>query len=64
LLAQVVPIDSLYKLITGTSGAEGAQEEALSLEQLLGQNVDQSFASFEQQIAELREAIAGFKEAQ
>ncbi len=57
LLAQLLPVSSLYKLMSG-EGEEKSKEEALSLEQLLGQNVDQSFASFEQQFSELRESIA------
>jgi hypothetical protein len=54
MLAQLLPVSSLYKLM---SGEEKPQEEQLTLEQLLGQNVDQSFASFEQQLTELRESI-------
>lgn len=40
---------------------EAPQEEALTLEQLLGQNVDQSFAAFEEQLSELRETIKALK---
>ena len=57
LLAQLLPVSSLYKLMSG-EGEEKSKQDALSLEQLLGQNVDQSFASFEQQFSELRESIA------
>jgi hypothetical protein len=55
VLARLLPLSSLYKLM---SGDETTEEEALSLEQLLGQNVNQSFSSFEQEIEQLRETIA------
>jgi hypothetical protein len=60
LLSQLLPINSLYKLM---SVEETPQEETLTLEQLLGQNVDQSFSAFEQQLAELRDSIASLKSA-
>ncbi|AJC82538.1 hypothetical protein IE4803_PB00499 (plasmid) [Rhizobium etli bv. phaseoli str. IE4803] len=57
LLSRLLPVSSVYKLM---SGQEERAEETLSLEQLLGQNVDQSFASFEQQFADLRQTLAEF----
>ncbi|UPJ69372.1 hypothetical protein [Bradyrhizobium sp. 191] len=54
MLAELLPASSLYKFMAGPDKPE---EEPLSLEELLGQNVDQSFTSFEQQLAELRESI-------
>jgi hypothetical protein len=54
LLSQLLPVQSLYKLM---STEEASQEEPLTLEQILGQNVDQSFASFEEQLGELKASI-------
>jgi hypothetical protein len=53
LLMELLPISSLHKLIS----REKPAEEVLTLEQLLGQNVDQSFSAFEQQLQELRSSI-------
>ncbi|MEP9387676.1 hypothetical protein [Mesorhizobium sp. KR9-304] len=55
ILSKLLPIGSIYKLMS----SEEEEDEALSLEQLLGQNVDQSFSSFEQQFAELKETLDG-----
>jgi hypothetical protein len=53
LLSQLLPMNSLYKLLS----TESPQAE-LTLEEILGQNVDQSFAAFEEQLAELKSSIA------
>jgi hypothetical protein len=60
ILSQILPIHSVYKLM---SAAEEKEEE-LSLEELLGQNVDQSLAAFEEQLNELKGAIDSFNEPQ
>jgi hypothetical protein len=59
LLARLLPLGSFHKLLTFSPAAEEATEDtSLSLEQMLGQNIDQTFASFEQQIADLKSALA------
>jgi len=58
LLSQLLPVKSLYKLM---SVEERPQEEALTLEQILGQNVDQSFSAFEEQLTELKTSIETLK---
>ena len=56
MLAELLPLRSLYKLM---STEQGGEAQSLTLEQLLGQNIDQGLGSFEQQLAELRESIGG-----
>jgi hypothetical protein len=55
ILSELLPVNSVYKLM---SAREQAPEEALTLEQILGQNIDQSFSDFEEQLAELRNSIS------
>ena len=57
ILSQILPIHSVYKLM---SAAEEKGDE-LTLEELLGQNVDQSLAAFEEQLNELKGAIEGYE---
>jgi hypothetical protein len=63
LATKLLPLDSLYKLMS-SSPPESKEEggETLTLEQILGQNIDQTFAGFEQQIADLKSSLAEFKE--
>jgi hypothetical protein len=58
LLARMLPAGSLHKLLSFSNPEKPDENEALSLEQMLGQNIDQTFASFEQQIADLKSVIA------
>ncbi|MBW4421891.1 MAG: hypothetical protein KME13_22175 [Myxacorys californica WJT36-NPBG1] len=55
LLSQLLPISSVHKLM---SVEEKPQDEVLTLEQILGQNVDQSFSAFEEQLADLKASIS------
>ena len=54
-LARLLPLGSLYKLMS--SLPEGTESAALNIEQLVGQNIDQTFSSFEKQIAELKSSL-------
>ena len=56
LLSRLLPLGSFHKLLTFSTSQESS-EEALPLEKILGQNMDQTFASFEQQIADLKSAL-------
>jgi hypothetical protein len=59
LLARLLPLGSFHKLLSFSATQEESSEEtSLSLEQMLGQNIDQTFASFEQQIADLKSVLA------
>jgi len=59
LLTRLLPPGSLYKMLSFAPEptAQNA-EEPLSIEQLLGQNIDQTFSAFEQQITDLKSSIA------
>ena len=60
LLSRLLPLGSFHKLLTFSPTPDQTSEDtSLSLEQMLGQNIDQTFASFEQQIADLKAALAG-----
>lgn len=59
ILSQILPIHSVYKLMS--AGEEKAGE--LSIEELLGQNVDQSLSAFEEQLNELKTVIDTFNQA-
>src|SRR5437667_4231104 len=63
LLAKLMPFGSFYKLLTFTPPIESGSDE-LSIEQMLGQNIDQTFASFETQIAELKSSLTEIPEQQ
>jgi hypothetical protein len=58
ILSQIMPIRSIYRLMSGPE----EEDDALSLEELLGQNIDQSLAAFEEQLNELKGSLGGFDE--
>lgn len=61
ILQELLPVHSIYKLM---SAQEKSAEETLTLEQILGQNIDQSFSDFEEQLAELRNSVSTLGESE